>query len=676
MSPMMGVGFFELLVLLSMGGSLGGVLGMPPGERDEALARTAPANSVLYVEWSERTAGQAGALGVEGLAADPEVREFLADLERAIRDVIQRETQDSSSPEERIAGKTVPVLFRSALTHAGCLWLRFDAAAGAKAVEAHQGGGPPTSWAALALGARAALVINAGDEADAFAKELTELLEVLPIALREEGLARRKLLPPEAWVELVLHREGKHFVLALGEGTLDSVLAGLEGKAQGLAGEKRFQEDFARIAMDRVASVSWLDVKAALEAARAALGDDGAIVPAMAETLGLDQVGTVTSCTALVEGRIRTRTFIQTNGGEKGLLALAAGKPIEPRHFELIPADADFVTVGSLDAQKALAAVREMVGSTAPDALQTLNAIIAQLETELGVKERDLFAAFGDVWTIYDCPSGGGLFLTGAVASLEVRDPQQAYATFSQVMKVLAAAMPGETGERYRRRAVFLAERKFLDRTIYYVNTVGDDVPFAPAFCVTDKQLLVALHPQGIKAHLRFLAGEGKEGERRASWRPSAIPEGELIGVSYLDSPAIVRALYALAPWFGQLIASEMQRDRFELDVFSLPSARAVLPYIQPSNSFAVRRKDGLLFQRDDGIPFQQGVGWMAKVSVLMGAVRYNMMLREFGPPGGAPVPLRAIPAAKPLPVDPDDAAVPEIDDDETALKPFLLPIF
>ena len=71
-----GVGFVELLMVLVSGSGLfsgGGIMGLPPGERDAALVKCAPADSLIYAEWSERSTGEAGAPGIDGLAADPEI---------------------------------------------------------------------------------------------------------------------------------------------------------------------------------------------------------------------------------------------------------------------------------------------------------------------------------------------------------------------------------------------------------------------------------------------------------------------------------------------------------------------------------------------------------------------------------------------------------------------------
>ena len=64
-----GISFLELMILSSSGW-----MGMPPGERDANFLRAVPEDVALYVEWAARSAGTPGAAGIDGLAADPEVR--------------------------------------------------------------------------------------------------------------------------------------------------------------------------------------------------------------------------------------------------------------------------------------------------------------------------------------------------------------------------------------------------------------------------------------------------------------------------------------------------------------------------------------------------------------------------------------------------------------------------
>jgi len=123
-----GVGFLEVLsIVLSSGGLLGGgmLLGLPPGERDAALLKAAAADSDRYVEWAERGDPKPGGQGVDGLIADPEVKQFLSDARGAILKAIESESE-SGGPEEQILGRTLPYLVETAISRPGSLSVRYD----------------------------------------------------------------------------------------------------------------------------------------------------------------------------------------------------------------------------------------------------------------------------------------------------------------------------------------------------------------------------------------------------------------------------------------------------------------------------------------------------------------------------------------------------------------------
>ena len=52
-----------------------------------------------------------------------------------------------------------------------------------------------------------------------------------------------------------------------------------------------------------------------------------------------------------------------------------------------------------------------------------------------------------------------------------------------------------------------------------------------------------------------------------------------------------------------QATASELQRERFAMTIFDLPSAQAILPYLGDSYSLVTRTKTGLLSQGTSIIP-------------------------------------------------------------------------
>ena len=114
-----GVGWLEVLFLL-LGGS--GLLGMPPGERDALLLKAAPQQTLMYFEWAGRSAGQPGAAGIDGLAADPEVRAFFEALDHAIA---KAEYPGADEEQQRLQ-QEVPTLVKLLTAHPGCLFVGFE----------------------------------------------------------------------------------------------------------------------------------------------------------------------------------------------------------------------------------------------------------------------------------------------------------------------------------------------------------------------------------------------------------------------------------------------------------------------------------------------------------------------------------------------------------------------
>ncbi len=609
--PLVGIGVAKSLLLLLT--SVGGLFGMPPGERDAAFLQCAPADTAVYIEWAERSAGKPGAPGIDGLAADPEIKEFFEQVERAILDAVETKTAEGG-PKKQILGKALPPLVERLLNRSGCLYVNYDKQAAKKALE--QG----KTFGAV-LGLRATLIINGGDEADAIAKDIKQLLELLPAETRTDDIQRQPLpLPlPLPGLTLTLHRHEKYFIVGFGPNTIDVAVSGLSGKSKGLTANKRFQQAIEHVAIERTAGITWIDVKDIVDKiAGAGLGKQADAVKAMVKMVGADVIDSIVSATGVVNGQVRTKMFMTTGGRTDGVLSLAAGRAIKPADLEHVPADADFVTALSLSAPKILAAVRDIIGKADPNSKKAFEQLLDQFEREFGSSiEEDIFQAFGDVWVFHDSPAAGGLFVTSLIGSLEVRDSGKAKAVFAQAMKVLEQVLPGETRAGFRRRGVFLVEGKFLNRTIYFVNIVGDDVPFAPAFCLTEKHLLVAPHPQALKAHLRFLhSREANFASRLKMLAPSS--GDDLLSVTYFDTKSLVRYLYAFAPYLGQILFSEMQREGVPLNIFSLPSARAILPYVGDSVSTVVRTKVGILSERQTALPIPGGAGALINLPIML----------------------------------------------------------
>lgn len=614
---------FIMLLSVFSGGGFGGSMGLPPGERDAKLIQAAPADAVLFVEWAERGPGKPGGKGIDGFAADPEVKQFFGDVWKAIEAGIAKGTAEGD-PAEKALGQNIPPLVKLMLNRSGCFTASFDPKLLKEGDPPAGGPGRPDFILRLLPGVKAALIVNGGKDADKIAGHLDALVKLLPADKRKEGLKRQPIPLPETPFTLTLHRHGDYFILAFGEKAVDEAIAGLDGKSKGLAGNPTFAEAAKRVTFGRNANMMYLNVKGGIDKAATVAGKE---VTAMVKLLGLETVDVLVSATGVEDGAIRTRSYLGTGGKTDGVLALFSGRGIKAADFKHIPADSDLVLSFSVNAKNVLKAVRTIVAAADDVSAKRLEALIKDFERRLGLElEKDLLAAFGDVWTIHNSKSAGGFFLTSAVASLEVKDPKKAADVFAKLMDVLEEAMPGEMGRgRFRRRAITLKRKTFMGQGIYFVNIVGDDVPFAPAFCLTKTHLLAAPHPQALKAHLRFLKDGGKTFADRIG-KDLKLPEGDVLGVSYIESKEMLRVVYGLVPYFGQVMLSMMQSQGAEIDIFSLPSARAVLPYFGNSWSTTVRTEKGIVSEAHNVIPGASA----APVMMMLPWIMFSARARAF----------------------------------------------
>ncbi len=125
-------------------------------------------------------------------------------------------------------------------------------------------------------------------------------------------------------------------------------------------------------------------------------------------------------------------------------------------------------------------------------------------------------------------------------------------------------------------------------RTFYFLS--APDFPFAPAWCLTHKELIVAAFPQQIKAYL----------SREADFKSLAtVPdianafkgaEGP-VSLTYVDGRRFLTQLYPLLCVGVQMASKQLSREGIDFNVSMVPSAPAIYRHLRPSVS-VVRRTD------------------------------------------------------------------------------------
>lgn len=589
---MVSMGFAEIFLLMLMGA---GPFGMPPGERDAALLNCPPENTLMYLEWATRGEGAVGAEGIEGLIADPEVVEFLTDVEKAILEAINSEMNNAPN-EARIVFNELPELLKTLFKNAGCLYL-------------YPGPAPnedvPPSPEQIAARFRAALILSAAEsDPDDTEERLLKLLKTIPNIEAPESLDKFRVpLPPEAGdIRITLHREGDYFIVAYGEGTLDTAITGLKGTSNGLRDTEAFQSAMKKVELERTGMLSWLDIENSLKLGVELAGEyQGPMVMNIAQMVGADKLGHAAASVGLKDGQVYQKSYVSTQGSTKGILALAAGRGITEADLAHIPGDSDLVIAFSMDLEKVYEEVRAIIQVAAPDVLDMVDQGEKELEQALNITVGDLLAAFGDVRTIHNSPSAGGMYLTSVVANLEVKDPEKAKKVFGALMKLLEAQLPGEMSTGRWRRSITLEKDEFMGTEMYFINTVGDDMPLAPTFCLTKSHVHIAMHPQTLKSHVRAQQLMAS-GELKSFNTVPLGDNGDVIAMSYVDATKAIELLYGAVPFISQIAMSEIQQNTgSSMTTFSIPSGRALIPYFSDAWGTVTRTEDGILSEGQGG---------------------------------------------------------------------------
>jgi prepilin-type processing-associated H-X9-DG protein len=164
-----------------------------------------------------------------------------------------------------------------------------------------------------------------------------------------------------------------------------------------------------------------------------------------------------------------------------------------------------------------------------------------------------------------------------------------------------------------------IEQLRFAEQDIYFLSG-GDGIPFAPAWCLTPKELIVAVFPQQIKAYLsrgadfRSLATAP---DVAALLQPGQAP----VALSYFDGRKLLDYLYPMACMFLQATSGEFARDGIGLNVSIIPSAPAIYRHLRPGST-VVRRVEGGIEVISRGTIPGSSLGLAAPLAAVFSAAR------------------------------------------------------
>jgi hypothetical protein len=613
---------------------MGVPLGIPPGPDDPVISRVAPEECVFYTTWAaSANADRRSKNQAEQMLAEPEVRLFVEHLEKWIRHAVNQAAPDREV--NNLSDATYDTLLM-VLRHQTAMFVS-DVKVKGKRVSAKGG-----------------MVVALGADAPFVRRLFHQHVRSFFINLNAESI-ETALFHGEKWYRvrttanfpsMLVGVKDSYLVVAVGEESPDAILERMRGPVPNWLVEARQFASF-----ERTAGLTYINLRR-LRDAGAASGD--ANRQKLHESLGLTQVPWVMSASGFVGADVVTRTILPIEGRPRGLLRAATGRGLKREDLAAIPRDATMALAMRLDLQRTWDAIQQPAKPKArDDEVAVKISDIAQPEGAAGSLPPDAFKSLGDRWCFYNSPKEGGMVLTGLTGVVPINDRQHFSKHYEVLTRLATQALPPDDGSGNAR----VRRVPFADGEIHYAGM--GDMGLAPAWFAGEKQLVVALTPQSVKAYLSRPAPESTiadvpEVAAELAGLNMISGKGPLLAIGYLDAPRVFETVYPLlmiaAPSY--LGASGMIEGRRDMSVF--PSLPSVSRHLRPGIATLRRTKLGLELTSRGSMP---GFGLAAPVMFLAWDSEWlNLVFgspEDNGPPMPIPVAVPAGPAPPPLPPGP-----------------------
>lgn len=597
-------------VMLIAGGMSGLPMGLPPAEPDVRMTQVAPEECLLYLSWSGMAEPSADSPNhTEQLLAEPEVQRFIKEVTDRLTAAL-KEGAGQGENAQRVAELTPRILKQIAVNPTSFFAGKF-------------GAGPTGMTVPVGL------VVKVGDGVAEFENDLLTVLEILtdaPVPDAVDGV--RTLITPPGVPKIQWIVSGDYFILGVSEGTV----AQIQERMAGDSSPEWLSAIHDRLPIDRVASVTFINTKEIMAAVQPFLGpllmarDPNAVNPL--EALGLTNLDSVVNVTGLDESKTVSRTWLKVNGKPTGLLAMLDAEPLEAADFDQVPADATIAVSLKLDPIETLDRFISLVDLIEPGASADVRRELQQMDGEIGFRlVDDLLASLGDSWSIYHSPSEGGAIFTGWTAVAEAKNPEALRAVTATIVDRVNQFEEMMRARGGRVRMVGVKELEVGNNTVHFLNFVGEESPVAPAWCVTDKHLVVSLFPQGVVAFLNR-DGQAKSLASLPHVKQALAADRPPVSLLHVDSKTVCQSVYPLALIGANFLFSELQSEGVDLNISILPNGDTIARHLQPALTTVTSGEDGIEVLSTRTLPVSVGAGTSILPTFFMMGVSRSRMNR------------------------------------------------
>lgn len=623
---MLSLGLSYCLAVSMLGAEVASTSPSPPA--DAALARYAPENCLFYIavaepEKKESSSGkeaQAGSKGknhTEALCAEPEIQESCR-LSRECHLRMLRRCFDEEEGGARPLIQDLDGIKEVATDHPYAVFLarltlKEPGGKRSQGKEAKPENDRLSELADRIAQVEAGMVVSLGADAAAARKAWQECYaryrqqrashavggarpirkEILGLDIQEQRIGdgtwyRVRLRTNAPWLTCGFH--GENLLIGLGDKAIENMLA-QAAKKERPRWWKAIEE---QLPVERRCFATYVDFAAFLKLGLArASSDESVNTRALLELLGLANVKTMVEAAGLEGTGWTDRLLLATEGQPGGLLGLLTQRPLRPEDVAAIPSDATVGMAFHLDLTKGPEAVVHAFQKVIPGLPVELSSVPV-LRDVAGQETRNVLRALGDTWCFYESPGE-------CAAWILTVGPVRDRAVLEAVSKKLAAAFPSGV-DRSAENSVIpgFCHFPFQGHEIFCLNCQY----LAPAWCVTDREVVFALAPQNIKG---FLTRDKKE--RTFSRMPrvarTLASDNPPTALFYYDSKRIFEAWYPLQALLGPAVANRTQAPADVADALAeKTSPGAWSRHLRPGLLTLQRTKHGVEMVDRGTLPF------------------------------------------------------------------------
>lgn len=662
--------------------------GIPPMAEVPAIARVAPEQCLFYLSWAGTASPDPKSSNqTEQLLAEPEVQNFLRQIERSLKKTVEESTTDETGSSAETTREEYEYL-RHLSTHSGAIFLsklKIEKKTPVKksednAVEDAEDddddeNDPPENKTEIAQPAKVleaestdlegrvniiessleksdvevdlqsklrelessvsitelegGFILALGDDAPAFERLMEKSIGRLRIELdgvkpegqtsdddedlNEESEIQDIQIESQTWRRIPLDevenhwiywgvREG-YFLVAIGkEDAIPGMLARMKADPPGW-----WKAMASQAPVERRTLATYVNLREIGELIASQLDEKTREnAQAAAEILGLANATALVEAWGLDGDNFVNKTFLALDGEPQGLLRLFSEKPLRIDDLAPIPRDASTAMAFRLDMRQVLDAALTAVEKTTPDVKEEFSRKLDEIEKTMDVDLRHgIFDAIDDHVCLYSSPSEGNFF----TVVIPLRDGAAFKLAYNRLLGVLEKNLASEDFQKNRKEKDGEAKESTdfaarIDRFEFAGHEIlsFNESSAAPSWCVTDREIVIGLLPQDVKAY--FARGDRHE-PLGADPQIAELLSGEHAPsfLFYANPRSIFRFAYSWFLTLAPTISTELHDSGFDVDLSMFPSLPSLDRHMGPSLAMVRRSPQGIEFASRGTIP-------------------------------------------------------------------------